>query len=305
MPEIPLPDHPGSFGAVRLYDVHTGVDLYCPHETEVFAMEDGVVVDIDWFTGPNAGFPWWNDTRAVMIVGESGHIVYGEIQERDGLRVGDEVKAGDLVGTVLTVLKEDKGLPMSMLHVELMKNSEHHHLVWELGQPQHEALLDPTLMLLAIKEKEMKDIRETIFGTVDARIENITPRFLSKCMLKPVWKDIDYKPLDYNTIYIFFGEIPNMPEHCVIMDSTTGKMYSGFHTEVFGELCDIEEIDFGPTEVELWVAEQKCQLINVDSEDKNRPCKPEDEDKCIPCETREEIEEYKKIKAEDEQSMKD
>jgi len=158
MPEILLPDHPGSFGARRRYDVHTGVDLYCPHGTEVFAMEDGVVVDIDWFTGPKAGFPWWNNTRAVMVAGDTGHIVYGEIQEREGLNVGDKVKAGDFVGTVLTVLKEDKGKPMSMLHVELMKNTEHHHLVWHLDQPKHEALLDPTPMLLSIKRNEDEEI---------------------------------------------------------------------------------------------------------------------------------------------------
>ena len=40
--------------------------------------------------------------------------------------------------------------------------------------------------------------------------------------------------------YIFFGEIPNMPEHCVVVDTKTGKISSGFHTDNFVELTDDE-----------------------------------------------------------------
>ena len=45
-----FPDDIGSFEADRANDVHTGVDLYCELGTEVIACEDGVVVNIPWYS---------------------------------------------------------------------------------------------------------------------------------------------------------------------------------------------------------------------------------------------------------------
>lgn len=39
---------------------------------------------------------------------------------------------------------------------------------------------------------------------------------------------------------IYFGEIPNMPGHCVVMGSTTGDFYVGYHIENFVELTEDE-----------------------------------------------------------------
>jgi hypothetical protein len=36
--------------------------------------------------------------------------------------------------------------------------------------------------------------------------------------------------------YVFFGEIPNMPGHCVVADHQTGQLYSGYHTDNFVEI---------------------------------------------------------------------
>lgn len=47
-------------------------------------------------------------------------------------------------------------------------------------------------------------------------------------------------PFTRKGVYIFFGEIPNMPGHCVVADHQTGKLYSGFHTENFAELSEDE-----------------------------------------------------------------
>jgi hypothetical protein len=83
----------------------------------VHAMEMGRVIRVAWFTGPSVDTPWWRDSRAVYVEGESGVIVYGEIQE--DVRDGDEVVAGQVIGCVVPVLKQWKGRPMSMLHLEL------------------------------------------------------------------------------------------------------------------------------------------------------------------------------------------
>ena len=40
--------------------------------------------------------------------------------------------------------------------------------------------------------------------------------------------------------YVFFGEIPNMPGHCVVIDHYTGEIFSGYHTEDFIEIPEEE-----------------------------------------------------------------
>ena len=41
-------------------------------------------------------------------------------------------------------------------------------------------------------------------------------------------------------VFVFLGEIANMPGHCVVADHFTGKIFSGYHTENFVELKDHE-----------------------------------------------------------------
>lgn len=45
----PLPniDCEGYFGAVRKYDIHTGIDLYCEEYSYVYVMEDGFILTVD------------------------------------------------------------------------------------------------------------------------------------------------------------------------------------------------------------------------------------------------------------------
>ena len=63
---IPRYPHPGAFGGPRTHDLHTGVDLYVPEGTPVYAMADGTVMDVSLFTGPNANppCPWRSCRRA-------------------------------------------------------------------------------------------------------------------------------------------------------------------------------------------------------------------------------------------------
>jgi murein DD-endopeptidase MepM/ murein hydrolase activator NlpD len=146
--EIPIEGHVGAFAHVRKYHTHEGVDLYCPHGTPVYAMETGVVTKIGIFTGEHADppMPWWNETQAMIITGKSGAILYGEIKVTDGIQEGDLIEEGFLIGTVLTVLKKDKGRPMSMLHMELHKPELAGLFCWESQRP--ESLLDPTELLI-------------------------------------------------------------------------------------------------------------------------------------------------------------
>ncbi len=47
-------------------------------------------------------------------------------------------------------------------------------------------------------------------------------------------------PMSKKRSYIYLGEIPNMPGHCVVLDLKTGRMFTGYHTENFVELNDDE-----------------------------------------------------------------
>lgn len=47
-------------------------------------------------------------------------------------------------------------------------------------------------------------------------------------------------PLLSEDIFIFHGEIPNMPEHCVVSGHKSGKVLSGYDTCNFIELSDSE-----------------------------------------------------------------
>ncbi len=144
-----FPDEPGTFGSKRVEDIHTGVDLYCPLGTQVLAMEDGEVILVEGFTGPDAPdpSPWWNNTDAVLIRGQSGVITYGEITAH--ATVGQKVSKGDVIGVVDTsVLKTFKGRPMVMLHVELLTHDAHATVWWRLNEDRPDVLCDPTQNLI-------------------------------------------------------------------------------------------------------------------------------------------------------------
>lgn len=142
---LPFPPHPGAFGVERKHHVHEGVDLYCPEGTPVYAVEEGMVVAVLDFTGEAAGSSWWADTKAVLVEGDTGVVVYGEIET--DLWVGDLVHAGDLVGKVVQVLTKDKGRPMSMLHLELHLTGTRDVYEWKVGAERPASLLDPTELL--------------------------------------------------------------------------------------------------------------------------------------------------------------
>lgn len=149
---LPVGDtHAGAFGYPRRHHIHEGVDLYCPEGTPVVAVEDGIVVAIVAFTGPSAepSSPWWHETMAVLVEGNSGVVVYGEIAVESSIREGTHVKAGDLIGHVVTVLKKIKNdRPTAMLHLELHEPGTRDAYEWTVALGRPPSLRDPTPFLL-------------------------------------------------------------------------------------------------------------------------------------------------------------
>jgi murein DD-endopeptidase MepM/ murein hydrolase activator NlpD len=156
---LPEYNEPGAFGAVRKFDIHEGVDIYCVKHAKVYAMEDGEVVASYHYTGNAAKCDWWNDTWCIKIKGKSGVITYGELEMPEYNRklpsVGTFVKAGDLIGVVGQVLKDGKkrndirNHNVCMLHVELRTESCHID-GWKLDEDRDKRLLDPTPYLKLI-----------------------------------------------------------------------------------------------------------------------------------------------------------
>lgn len=172
--DIPGHGHPGGFGTPRKFDVHTGIDLYCENNADVFAIESGTVAAIVGFTGPTAGSSWWNETDAIIIKSnkDGKYIVYGEVIAR--CSVGDEVEAGDFIGRVVTVLKKDKGLPMNMLHLEYYDTDfDLDPVVWNLNEPQPKSLLHPgpLLGLYPLIAETPRPYQEIVFGSTPVGIE--------------------------------------------------------------------------------------------------------------------------------------
>lgn len=160
MPPIPCGlSHPGAWGIQRKHDIHTGIDLYAPHGAPVKAILPGKVEQIEQFTGKAIGMEWWNDTWVVYVRNPSENIIfaYGEVMPL--VEEGDYLESGQVLGYVLTVLKEYKGRPMSMLHLE----QYHGHkgdtyfrdkdLWWDVWTDPHLpplGLENPTELLLSI-----------------------------------------------------------------------------------------------------------------------------------------------------------
>lgn len=136
---LPCKEHPGSFAFKRKHHFHEGIDLYALEGEPVFSVEEGIVEHIAPFTGEACQSPWWHNTQAIAIKGLSGTVVYGEIEIKQGIKVGDFISEGSEIGHVVKVLKKDKGRPMSMLHLELQKKWKGQ---WESG----EFFLSPNLL---------------------------------------------------------------------------------------------------------------------------------------------------------------
>lgn len=149
---IPINHHPGAFGFCRRKNHHTGVDLYTNDGEPVFAVEDGVIVKIDVFTGPKLGHTWWEETWNVMVEGSSGVVNYGEVTPVASLSIGINIKRGDKIANVKRVLFLGKERPdisghsTSMLHLELYKHGITDAVDWY--ELKDENLLDPTPFLM-------------------------------------------------------------------------------------------------------------------------------------------------------------
>lgn len=149
----------GMFGAVRKHDIHTGIDLYTDEGAEVYAMERGEVLAIEDFTGPPKS-PWWLPTKSILVQGDTGVIVYGEVEPC--VEVNQWVNPGQLIAHVIPVLPPHKARPdipghsRWMLHLELHDHWTMETVEWSLNTDKPSHLKDPTSMVYAAYVKTLQ-----------------------------------------------------------------------------------------------------------------------------------------------------
>ena len=161
---LPINAHPGAFGNARKYNFHEGIDLYGKEGDRVYAIDPGVVISNERFTGPSVGHPWWLETDAVTIKSETGYFVYGEL--KSDLKVGDEVKSGSVIGRLVPVLPPEKlrlDIPnhsVTMLHLEKW-NFKYPGTwkPWNTREDRPEWLEDPTPDLIEMLTKNHQKVK--------------------------------------------------------------------------------------------------------------------------------------------------
>lgn len=163
---IPINAHPGAFGCRRKYDFHTGIDLYGKPGDWVYAIDDGIVVSVDRFTGKRPD-SWWLPTDAIIVECANCNWVYGEIIPNPKIRIGDRVRSGQLLGELTPVLPPEKlrlDIPkhsVTMLHLEKYDRTYEPEMGWaiwkdRLDRPKY--LVDPTNDLIAILQKAYRKV---------------------------------------------------------------------------------------------------------------------------------------------------
>jgi len=154
-PSIPPEGAVGDFAFRRSFYYHPGIDIYCDQGQEVQAIEDGIVVNVEHFTGTNAipSSPWWEDTWSILIEGASGVLGYCELMPAEFIKLGYHVKSGEVIANIIPVLKKDKGNGRTMLHFEHYIKETTEHVTWILNTPKPDELLNPRELLEKIQNE--------------------------------------------------------------------------------------------------------------------------------------------------------
>ena len=160
----------GGFWEDRKDRFHCGHDIYTPEGSDVFAVQNGEVLEIGISTSPEF-INYWNITQYIVIkLKEELLCIYAELGEVF-VNAGDIVKTGDLIGKVGLVINRNRvnsdspdyikkiveDNHNSMLHFELCKTSllKHHNYLggnW-FGKEKPDSLLDPYYYLNKIINK--------------------------------------------------------------------------------------------------------------------------------------------------------
>jgi len=166
---LPAEGDAGCFWQDRGDRRHAGVDIYAPAESDVVAIEAGVVRSVELFTSPELR-TYWNNTYAIVVQNSAGQVIrYAEMKSAC-VQPGDLVQAGQKIGQVGQVLEPDRidhtapgyiqalkanGVA-SMLHLEVhtgLPLDDAQYLGGNyFNRPQPQGLINPEVVLAELVE---------------------------------------------------------------------------------------------------------------------------------------------------------
>jgi len=129
---FPRKGNPGSFWLNRGDRFHCGVDIYSPALSEIVAPVNCEVIKTGVFTSKDLVY-YWNKTHYVDL--KMDYDLYLRLAEMDNMvvKVGDDIKPGDIVGYVGTVLNKNMINDKSPDYIkDLKSNSNFSMLHFEL-----------------------------------------------------------------------------------------------------------------------------------------------------------------------------
>ena len=141
---VPKKGTPGSFWEDRYDRYHFGVDIYAPEGSNVVSIDDGKVLDIGIFTSPDK-ISYWKRTYYILIKNKDGFICkYAELKEII-VKIDESVKAGQLIGSIGTVLDVENITKKSPQYIQKLKSNKFssmlHFEVYKSKPNIHEAYL--------------------------------------------------------------------------------------------------------------------------------------------------------------------
>lgn len=121
--KVPIKGAKGSFWEDRDDRRHCGIDIYAPKGSKVLSIDNGKVIHIDIFTSPNI-LPYWNLTKYVIIQNNNDlFFKYAELEDIT-VEIGQIINAGDIIGTVGSVLKLNKITHKSPKYIQEIKKNK-------------------------------------------------------------------------------------------------------------------------------------------------------------------------------------
>jgi peptidoglycan hydrolase-like protein with peptidoglycan-binding domain/murein DD-endopeptidase MepM/ murein hydrolase activator NlpD/LAS superfamily LD-carboxypeptidase LdcB len=151
---------------------HVGIDLFANIKDVVVACEDGTIIDFSLFYKAKSG----QRTYKLLIQHDRSGVVvnYGEVTSdslnKNGLKIGERVAAGQLIGFVSDT---------SMLHFETyIEGTKTSHRWWKDDKTPPHQLLNPTNYLLFLREHGLplaQDTQKQPTSTLPASVSKKPP----------------------------------------------------------------------------------------------------------------------------------
>lgn len=82
----------------------------------------------------------------------------------------------------------------------------------------------------------VSDLHDKTMKRLDQLLHPVEFEFLSIVEFTPEFTPESQRkncPLHEGRSYVFMGEMPSMPHHCVVFDYKSGQMYAGYHINLF------------------------------------------------------------------------